>query len=348
MDYGHVYRYRGGTVWEDIGQPGENYRLNALASFRGKLYVAGFNIGPNPGHCYVYEGDTCWRECGKFNGWPHALAVHDNKLYTGYPQGEVYAYDGTEWTNLGNPGGNLKDCNQVHSLGVYQGELYAGSWPKGKVAVLRDSKWIDLGSLGDATEVISLTVYNGTLYAGSIPRAEVFRLSGDGSWTSIRRLFDPPGFTPVPVGSGAKEVQDWSRASSLVVFEGKLFASTATCYRTRIDDPMPDDVRGKVFSFSTGSTVSMDKDLGPGWKVIAAVRQGKEAKLYVNGKLAAQSVTKGEPLDVSNDVPLRIGFGPQSHFRGKIRDVRLYKGALIKEDIASLTSESGITLTSAE
>jgi hypothetical protein len=200
MDYGRVYRYRSGQQWDDIGQPGENYRLNSLASFQGKLYVAGFNIGPNPGHCYVYDGGKCWSECGKFNGWPHALAVHDKRLYAAYPQGEVYAYDGATWTNLGNPGGTFAECNQVHSLGVFQGELYAGSWPKGKVAVLRDGKWVDLGRLGDATEVIGLTVYNGSLFAGTIPRAELFRLDCNARWTSVRRLFDPPGFEPVAVG----------------------------------------------------------------------------------------------------------------------------------------------------
>src|SRR5262249_42216550 len=144
IDFGHVYRYTGDKNWEDIGQPGKNFRLNSLASFGGKLYVAGFNIGPDPGHVYVYEGDKNWRECGQFNGWPHTLAVHDGRLFAAYPQGEVYAFDGSTWENLGNPLGTFSECNQIHSMGVYRGELYIGSWPKGKVAVWRDGKWIDL------------------------------------------------------------------------------------------------------------------------------------------------------------------------------------------------------------
>ena len=91
------------------------------------------------------------------------MAVHAGKLYTAYPQGEVYAYDGADWENFGNPFASLDECNQIHSLGVYQGELYIGSWPKGKVAVWRENKWVDLGQLGDATEVIGLTVYDGNL-----------------------------------------------------------------------------------------------------------------------------------------------------------------------------------------
>ena len=82
---------------------------------------------------------------------------------------------------------------------------------KGKVAVRRDDKWVDLGQLGDATEVIGLTTYNGSLYAGTIPRAELFRFDAPGKWSSVRRLFDPPGFEPVAVGSGAKAVRRKSR-----------------------------------------------------------------------------------------------------------------------------------------
>jgi hypothetical protein len=340
MSFGRVYRYQGGQKWEDIGQPGDNYRLNSLASYNGKLYVTGFNIGPKPGHVYVYEGDRNWKPCGEFNGWPHALAVHAGKLHTAYPQGEVYAYDGSNWENLGNPLSSLDECNQIHSLGLYRGELYIGSWPKGKVAVRRDNKWVDLGRLGDATEVIGLTEYNGSLFAGTIPRAELFRLDGPNGWSSVRRLFDPPGFEPVPVGSGAKEVQDWTRASSLTMYHGKLFVSTATCYRTLIDPPQDGGMRGKVFSFQTGSCVSADRDLGDGWKHVAAVRRGKALQLFVDGAQVASATSDGPPLDISSEAPLRIGFGPQGYFDGKLREVRLFDRALSDADVKALCNSA--------
>ncbi|MEX2308374.1 MAG: LamG domain-containing protein [Pirellulales bacterium] len=336
MSFGRVYRYLGGKEWEDIGQPGENYRLNSLASFKGKLYVTGFNIGPAPGHCYVYEGGQKWKECGEFKGWPHALAVHDGKLYAAYPQGEVYAYDGNSWEDLGNPFGSFAECNQIHSIGIYRGELHVGTWPKGKVAVWRGNRWVDLGRPGDATEVIGLSVYNGSLYAGTIPRAEVFRFDGPDRWTSVRRIFDPPGFEPVPVGSGAREVQDWSRASSLAVFQGKLFVSTATCYRTMIERLPANDVRGKVFSYQTGSSVSFDHDAGPGWVHIAAIRRGRALELYIDGALVSESQSGSEPVDVSTGAPLRIGFGPNAHFCGRIRHVRLHNRALDAEQVNGL------------
>lgn len=336
MGFGRVYRYKGEQKWQDIGQPGENYRLNSLASYNGKLYITGFNIGPKPGHVYVLDGAHDWKQCGEFNGWPHPLAVHAGRMYTAYPQGEVYSYDGRNWENLGNPFSSLDECNQIHSLGVYQGELYIGSWPKGKVAVRRENKWVDLGQLGDATEVIGLTTYNGSLYAGTIPRAELFRFDRPSKWSSVRRLFDPPGYEPVAVGSGAKAVQDWSRASSLTVYQGKLFVSTATCYRTLIDPPQDGGMRGKVFSFQTGSCVSADRDLGDGWKHVAAVRHGKDLKLFVDGTEVASATSDGPALDMSSDAPLRIGFGPQGYFDGKIRDVRLYDRALTENDLKAL------------
>jgi len=341
FDFGRVYRYRGGREWEDLGQPGEQYRMNCLASYRGKLYVCGINSGQVPGYCYEYQGGQKWKVCGEFDGRPHTMAVHDERLYAAFPKGEVYAYDGQSWENLGNPLGSYDECNQIHSLGIHNGELYIGSWPKGKVAVRRQGKWVDLGRLGDATEVVGLTVYNGSFYAGTIPRAEVFRLDGDASWTSMRRLFDPPGFEPAPVGRIVKAVEDWTRASSLTVYRGKLFVSTATCFRTRMDQPLPDEVRGKVYSFATGAAVGDDSDLGPGWKHLVAVRAGQDLKLYVDGQLAAASKADGPAIDVSNDVPLRIGFGPQSHFRGKIREVRLYNRALSDEEVERLHALNG-------
>lgn len=335
VDVGRVYRYRGGLEWEDIGQPGENYRLNSLASYKGRLYVCGFNIGPDPGHVYVLEDNGQWKAIGEFNGWPHTMAVHDGRLFTAYPQGEVYAYDGNAWENLGNPYVTREECNQIHSLGVYQGELYAGTWPKGKITVWRGGKWVDMGQPGDCTEVIGLTVYNGCFYAGTIPRAEVFRLENN-HWASIQRLFNPPGFEPVPVGSRDwARVSDWSRSSSISVYQGKLFASTASCHRTMVEAPLPpaEETRGNVYAYSTGVSASHDRNLGAGWKTISAVRDGKQLRLYVNGELVSSSDKAIETPDVSNEAPLLIGFGPQSHFCGQLRDVKLYSRALSENEL---------------
>jgi hypothetical protein len=336
-DFGRVYRYAGGKKWEDIGQPGDHYRINSLASFRGKLYALSINTyGATGGGVYVYEGGQKWSQCGDF-GRPHTSGVHDGKLYAAFPQGKVFAYDGKTWEDLGNPIGSTADCDQIHSNGVYHGELYFGTWPFGKVAVRRNDKWIDVGRLGDATEIVGLSVYNGSLYGGSIPRAEVFRFDGPEKWSSVGRLFNPKGFEPVPVGSHATEVQDWSRASSLTVYDGKLFSSTATCYRAQISPPTGhDDIRGKVFCLQAGAAVSSDRDMGAGWKHIAAVRKGNSLSLFVDGKLVARTDSGQPVIDATCSAPLQIGFGSQSYFHGNIREVRLYDRAISEADIHQL------------
>ena len=52
----HVYRYQGGTDWEDCG------RVESLASFKGHLYAAA-----NRSTCYRYEGGTTWTRCSNEN-----------------------------------------------------------------------------------------------------------------------------------------------------------------------------------------------------------------------------------------------------------------------------------------
>ncbi len=71
---------------------------------------------------------------------------------------------------------------QVHKLQVYDGHIYAGTWPEGSVLRYEGGdQWTDCGQLGVATqqyqinEVNDLTVYNGKLHAGVLPRAEVYR-----------------------------------------------------------------------------------------------------------------------------------------------------------------------------
>ncbi len=342
--FGRVYRYRGGQEWEDIGQPGNHYRISSLASYRGKLYALSINtFGTTGGGVYVHEGGREWKQCGDF-GRPASSGVHNGQLFAGFPQGKTFLFKGDHWDDLGNPLGMLEKCDQLHSHGVFGDELYVGTWPLGMVAVRRNDKWEDMGRLGDAYEIVALAVYNGSFYGGSIPRAEVYRFDGPNRWTSVGRLFDPPGYQPVPVGTIVAATQDWTRASSLAVYQGKLFGSTATCYRAQITPPPPaDDIRGKVFSVQAGAAVSSDRDLGAGWKHVAAVRKDNLLQLYVDGKLVATAQSDVPGLDASCESPLLIGRGQQAHFHGKIREVRLYNRALKETEVGELSRQALIT-----
>ncbi|MBM4093247.1 MAG: penicillin acylase family protein, partial [Planctomycetes bacterium] len=131
-DFCSVYRYAGGTTWEDCGQPGECRRLFGLASYRGGLYVSA-----EDGRCYVYAGDRQWKESGQFPNYAHPLGIHDGQLYAGVlnPAG-VWSFDGQAWSLLGNPQGREERCNQIHALEVFRGQLHATTWPEGHVCRL--------------------------------------------------------------------------------------------------------------------------------------------------------------------------------------------------------------------
>jgi hypothetical protein len=349
----HVYRYAGGTTWEDCGQIGQTLRIICMASYGGRLYVGGDRGLPPPGEdqwsgrpyrIYRHEGGTTWSVAGELpaerprNCNPHAMAVHDGMLYVGFPN--VWAFDGRTWTFAGTPLGDTPREQlpnlQLHALEVFRGKLLAGMWPDARVLEYQGGEsWADRGMLGDGTEINALTVYNGMLYAGVLPRGEVFRYD-DGRWTSLHRFFSPPGWNPgTPVAPVRAEIKNWTRVTSLTVHAGKLFASVGSCTSSVADAPA--DVRGSVFSYAAGRCVSFDDDLGPGWRHLTAVRRGDRLRLFVDGRLVATS-DSFDPgrYDLAGVGPLQIGRGEQDYFTGRIRDVRLYDRGLADDEIAAL------------
>ena len=86
-----------------------------------------------------------------------------------------------------------------------------------------------------------------------------------------------------------------------------------------------------------GECVTLDQDFGRSWNHFAAVRQGPELKLYVNGMLrAVTSDHDAQRLDVNNSYPLLIGFGAQNYLTGALDDLRLYQGALTQDEVRDL------------
>jgi hypothetical protein len=251
----------------------------------------------------------------------------------------VYAFDGVTWQYAGDPlSQDDHPSLQTHSMELHQGRLVVGAWPEAYACIYEGGEaWRPIGRIGeDGTEVNSLVVYNGKLYGGSLPRSEVCRYDGESKWTSIKRFYSPDGWKPgIPGEASREEVKEWSRITSMSVYDGRLFASTGSCTSSVLDAPC--DVRGKVFSMEAGKVASYDEDLGPGWKHIAAVRRGGRLALYIDGRLAAES-SQFDPadFDLSIDRPLRLGFGQSEYFDGRMADVRLYKGALSEMAIKEL------------
>ena len=321
-DFCRVYAYCGDMNWQDCGQPGFCKRIYGIASFSGNLYVVG-----DDKRCHVYLGNQTWEPCAEFPNHAHPMAVHNGRLFAGVLNPAlVFVYDGRGWKSLGNPFGSEEICNQIHAIEVFQGKLYATTWPLGKVAMLGDDeKWIDCGRLGDSTEINGLTVYNGKLYGGTIPHAEVFRYDGEKKWTSVGKFLE--------LGDHSfNDLREWARVTSLTVYNGKLFAGMGSCTSSHLDAPC--DFRGRVFAMEAGKCLSYGHDLGSDWNHICAIKHNNCLELYINGKKESIS-TEFEPsgFDLSNNRPLLIGFGETDYFKGRICEVRAYRHALGDEEV---------------
>jgi hypothetical protein len=303
---GKIFRYEGGDKWSDCGQLPEAEAVGGMVVFRGRLYASSLY---RPAGFYRYEGDDKWTDCGTPDGKRvEALGVYNSFLYaTSYDGGRVYRYDGKSWTDCGQLGENT----QTYSFAVHDGRLFVGTWPSGRVYRFEEiGRWTDMGRLGEELEVMGMLVHNGRLLAGTLPLAEVYEHEGDGVWRKLARL-DP---TP--------EVK-YRRAWTAAEFQGRLYFST-----------LPS---GKIFSYQAGACVTHDHELPSGWQHVVAIKAADRLQFYVNGVRVAESASfNAADYDLTSDQPLRIGFGANDYFCGKLRDVRLYERRLNPAEIGEL------------
>lgn len=362
---GRVYRFDGDSRWVDCGAPSDCNSVSALAVFNGELYagVARYRLAGSAlpesendrpgGRVYRYTGDGKWAACGQLPGveavgglvvfqgrlyagslykpagffryeggerWTsletpggkrvEALCVHRGKLWaSSYDEAHIYQYDGSTWTDCGQVGDATN--TQTYSFATYRGDLYVGTWRSGKVYRFDGiGRWTDCGRLGEELEVMGMLVHNGRLYAGSLPLARVYRFDGANRWIDVGQVDATPDVT-------------YRRAWTMAEYRGRLFVGT-----------LPS---GKVWSTTSGANVTVDDELQPGWRHVAAVRSGDRLKLYVDGRLAAEATPpKLRTLDTDSAAPLRIGFGQNDYFPGALSDVRIYAGALPEDQIRRL------------
>ncbi|MDP6115527.1 MAG: hypothetical protein QGG53_27010 [Planctomycetota bacterium] len=373
---GHVYRYAGEGEWEDCGgSPDGSNAVMSLAPFQGKLHAGTGRLKGSGsaledsinrtegGKVYRLENGE-WIPCGELGPqsrtYPeyvhdtvHGLEVFKNELYGVplYTQG-LFRCNGEFWEDCGSPGkraftlgvyrgqllmaengskiyrfdcgenwskwtsiGDLPGATQNYSMAVYQGRLHIGTWPNGEVFRLEENgEWTDTGRLGEEKEVMGMAVYNGKLYAGTLPLAHVYRYDGDGNWTCTGQIDATPDVV-------------YRRAWSTAVYQGRLFYGTLPT--------------GHVLSLEAGRSATYDHQLDPGWKHIAAIRNGNTLELFIDGeKVATSSSFNPSDYDLSNDQPVTIGKGAHDHFHGRIGDVRFYRRALQKEEIKNISNAS--------
>lgn len=306
---GAVFRYEGGAQWTNCGKLGQANEVFAMAVFRDKLYAT--PLRPEGKGLYRYEGGEKWVLCAvpPEDRRVQPLVVYNGSLYGGsYNQGHFFRYDERSgWIDLGQ----IPDTTQVYSFAVYQGRLYACNWPTGLVLVFDGKRnWTSVGQLGQEREVMGVSVYNGKLYAGTLPLAQVYRYDGPNRWTCTGQLDTTPNVK-------------YRRAWSMAVYSGKLYCGL-----------LPS---GHVLSYQAGKSATDDHELPAGWRHVAAVKNGGQLKVFVDGRCAATS----DPFhpadyDLSTGVPLRLGFGEHDYFKGKLRDLRLYRRSLTETEIGVL------------
>jgi hypothetical protein len=134
----------------------------------------------------------------------------------------------TEWTDCGRPG----TTQQVKSLVVFDGGLYAATWEPGAgmrghvYRYVGGKRWLDCGAPDKANSITGMAVFNGHLYAGS----ELY--SGGGSSLPLSPN-EHHGGTVYRYEGGTKwknvgKVADVRSISGLASYKGKLYAGTGT------------------------------------------------------------------------------------------------------------------------
>jgi len=304
---GRIFRYSGEKNWVSCGKLSDSEAIGGLMVYKGSLYASSLY---HPAGFYRYEGDSTWTDCGTPGGKRViALGIYNGYIYaTSYDGGYVYRYDGNSWTNCGQPG----NSTQTYSFAIYQGRLYVGAWPTGRVYRFEDiNDWTDMGRLGNELEVMGMLVHNGRLVAGTLPLSEIYSYQGDTVWAKITRLDHTPDVR-------------FLRAWIMAEHDGRIFCST-----------LPS---GKIYSCEFGKSVLSDNPVTPGWHHIAAVRSTDHLILYLDGKeLARSGHFNPELYNLTNDEPLRIGFGPNDYFNGSMTEVRFYNRSLNPEEVSSLS-----------
>ena len=130
---GGVYRYEGESDWTWCGDPPRSTQTYCALTHQGRLLV-----GTWP-ECEIvrYAGGTDWKVIGMagYEREVMAASLYNGKCYFGtLPMANIFRMDDERFTYFGN----IDNDPSVHlrrawSMAVYQGALFAGSLPQGKV-----------------------------------------------------------------------------------------------------------------------------------------------------------------------------------------------------------------------
>lgn len=307
---GKVFRYEAPDKWIESGQlPVE--AIAGMIVFNGSLYATSNYNAPA---FYRYDGHQEWIECDVPDKRLNAMGIYNGHIYaTSYDWGHVYRYDGNSWTDCGQVGDQSVNT-QCYAFTTFDGNLYVSTWASGRVYRFDGiQSWTDVGRLGEELEVMGLIVHNGRLLGGTLPLGEVYSYQGDTSWVRLAQLDKTPDVK-------------YRRAWTMAEHDGKVFCST-----------LPS---GRIYGFEAGKSVMSPGGISSGWQHVTAVKRSDRLKLFVNGKVVSETVIPDSmEFNLNNEVPIKIGLGPNDYFLGKMRELRLYSRALYENEIEFLANE---------
>jgi len=317
---GRVFRYLGDGTWKEVGQFPGMEAVGGMVVFRGALYVSSLY---KPAEFFRYDGAT-WTKLDVPNGKRvEALGVFDGSLWaTGYDEGHVYRFDGSQWTDLGRVG--EMENTQTYSLVGYRGKLQVATWRTGKVFEWSGTGWQDRGRLGEELEVMGLLVHNGCLYGGTLPTGQIYRDDSLRNGSSKQGEAEKPAWTMLKQLDTTPDVK-YRRVWTMAEFQGRLFATT-----------LPS---AHVWSMQTGAVVTWDREFPAGWHHVAAQREGKALRLIVDGEQVAEIQHARTPsLNLTTEVPWQIGAGSGDFFNGSLAEVQVERRALSMDEIRGLAN----------
>ncbi len=147
----------------------------------------------------------------------------------------------------------------IFSLAVFNGKLYGGTGPNGRLFEWNGSNaWIEVApQLNAQTAIYSLAVFNGKLYGGTYPNGKLFEWNGSNAWVEV-----------------APQLNSQNYIYSLAEYNGKLYGGTGT--------------NGKLFEWNgTNAWVEVAPQLNSQTYIMSlAVFNGKlYGGTFPNGKL---------------------------------------------------------------
>ena len=272
MDAARVFRWAGGTDWEDCGRLGSDphhLSVQSMIVHDGKLYAgtgvwdwfraSGIEFEPALSRVFVYEGGQEWRDLGPVGASVRvlSLASFDGELYAGLDRvggGHCYKYDGSEWIDCG-----ALDGDNVENLAPMDGVLY-GATHKNYYRYEGGQTWACLvREPHGITETHALQTVGGKLWVGTWPQGYVLRWE-DGEWVNTGRVGLPKG-----------EHEEINETNNLIVYNGKVYAGVipkAQVWRYETDDHwtlMNSLASRPDFTSSSSDSWAMDNEATATW-----------------------------------------------------------------------------------